>query len=491
MGGVNSGRMTGAEERKAARARAKAKTTQETALFKDQVQRQRGDRLFKVRRVYRSGIKATVGTIDSTEEDRVGAQYGGGVYELHEIDRATNQETGPVVRLTLHPSTYPPIAAYDKDPHELERSELGGGFGPPSSGSSMFRNLQGLGPEQIYAKALEEATEKVRAAQLTRDLERRLDEMNAKLAAGNAGGGGSRMDEFLQMLAAVEKLRPAPTPSYGANADPMTQVQTTLELFKQMKTVMGELGAETAGGKVTPMAEKLISSLAGVADRGFRVYEAELAFRRTGGQPGAAFAPGQPAAQGWANTRNPAQPQALAPAVVQTPASAPAGSRQAPQASQPQGWANTSRTAPRPSAAPTAAAQSQPDYSRPGVWPQATPGHSPQLSDFPNAQAFEQFQEDAMTYELVEFAKKEMAGILSGAAGFSAEQTAQAICARWRDPRAAAPWVRLRSAVTTYDTHTVLNHLIGLQPDLCPTENHRNLLGALIDLCRQYEGASV
>lgn len=471
MGGPGSGRATGKEERQAAAAAAKAKRTTETSDFLNQEALQKGDRLFKVVRVYPSGHKASLGTLPNPKDATLGAMFGGGVYELHELDRATEYETGKILKKTLHPSTYPPKKQFAKDPHELDLEGLAedrATAGPsPAAGG-----LAGLSREEMFAKAKAEAKAEFMREETQRQLERRLAELDAKLermANGDFGGAQRRtpLEEIASMFEMFKKFMPPPTPNLGgANLSAAQQLQESMELIKGMRGALKELGGEDAGGKITPMGEKLLSSLTDLAQRGFQAWE-----RTQGGAGGARVIDAPAAGGGWARTDAPAP----APAPHVPPA---AGGERALYGA---GWANTK---PRPAAAP--AAPEAP--AAPSNWPKANPNYTATRADFGTDEEWSQFQEDAMTYELVEFVKKEMAGIIAGEPGFSVFRTAEQIRGRWTVANASPAWLKLRDGMRSYDTAILVNHFCGLQPDLCPTQRHRDCLAALIDVIKDREG---
>jgi hypothetical protein len=481
-GNENSGRKTGSEERKLARQLAQQRKTAETKEFQDRAAIQRGDKLFKVKRVYANGHKATLGTIDSPRDERVGATFGGGVYELHELDRATEYETGKILKINLHPDSYPAKKNYAKDPYELERE----GAGSSTAGASLM-NLNGLTPEQIHAKAYAQAKDDMRREELSRTLERQLADLNNKIArieSGEIGAGKkSSVEEFILIAEAIKKLSPPPAPNFNGPQDPMAQMQASVELFKNMKGMFGQLSGEMGAGNISPMGERLISSLSQLADRGFRVYEKTLYLKKSGGGAGGVIE--QPA--GWANTAQPMQP----PAILPNGMAARAAARREPAPAVDEsdaGWANTAR---RPAPPQVGAKSAAAAVAKPGSWPQATPGYEPKREDFPSQPAFDQFQEDAMTFELVEFLKKEMTGIMARTPGFSVEGTAREISRRLNAPNLPTPWKRLREAVRGFTTDTLVDHLVELQPELCPTQGHRDVLAALVDVLKQIEGANV
>jgi hypothetical protein len=480
MGGAGSGRGLGKEEREAVRAAAKTKRTQETGEFLSAEATQRGDRLFKVVRVYANGHKATVGTIFSVKESIIGAQFGGGVYELHELDRATEFETGKIIKRTLHPSAYPPKKQFSMDPHQLdfeENESARAGAGP----SAAAGGLTGLSREELFAKAKAEAIAEFRREETQKQLERRLAELDAKLErmanGGMAGGTGSKLEEITAIFDMFKKLMPTPQPNFGApQLTPQQQLQESVEFLKSMRESVKVLQVETAAeGKITPMAEKMLSSLADLAGRGFSVWERSQAAngpRAAGGagrvieQEQVAPAGSEVDRQGWARTRNPAPappPQMAPPNPEQREA----------------GWALT-----RTPKATLQAAQAP----GPGTWPKANPHYNATRADFGTEEEWQSFQEDTMTFELIEFVKKEMDGLLAGTAGYSIFLTAEEIRKRWTAGTPSAAWLKLRDGIRTYDTLTLVNHFVGLQPDLCPTQAHRDCLASLIDVIKEREG---
>ncbi len=476
MGGAGSGRMTGREERATAAAAAKLKRTLETNAFLAQEAAQRGDRLFKVVRVYASGQKATLGTIHSTQDAILGARFGGGVYELHELERATETETGKIVRAILHPSAYPVKKQFAKDPHELELEDatLDRAAGGPSVSATGLGNLS---REEIFQKAKAEARTEFQREETQKQIERRLAELDLRFERMMNGDGGgmagkkSATAEILEMFDAFKKLMPAPAPNFaGANLSPAQQMQESLELFKTMKATLSGLQAETSDGKITPMGEKLISSLTDLATRGFNAWERTS--QATASRPAAAGAVDRPfvidqSNAGYAQTKKPA----------------PSAPPQPPPAAQENsGWAHTKRQAPRPAVTATAVAV------RSSSWPEPLTAYQPTRADYGTEEEWLQFQDDIMSFELIEFVKKEMEGLIAGAPGSSVFKTAEEIRARWMDPQASPAWLKLRDGLRSYPTETLVSHFIGMQPALCPSQRHRDCLATLIDVIKEREG---
>lgn len=443
MGGQGSGRFTNAEDKKAASEAAKANRTQETQEFINTLDKQRGDRLFEVVRVYGSGDKPSLGTINNSQDKNLGLKFGGGVYELYELDRATETRTGRVIKKNLHPSAYPFRKQFALDTHEIEALEVDGA----RTGAATVTNLAGLTPEQIFEKARDQARREMEEVARQKKIEEtimQLADQVKKLTENPTAAPTSMRDEMAGWFEFFKKVSPAPQPQPNFVApDPAAQLQQTVELFKSMKTVFGELGADASKGKITPMTEKLISSLSDLAGRGINAWERSQKAKE--------------AAAGKVFDERQAGNAQRPPGTSQGSA-APAGG----------GTATVTETAPRTFA----------------------PGYKPTAADFPTIQEFEQYQEDTMTFDLIKLVEYDMAGQLAGKPGFSMFRTADAIRARWTDSKADAAWLKLRDGIKSYSTEQLVNHFAGLQPELFTPGRPCDYLGALIDILKQREGAA-
>jgi hypothetical protein len=238
--------------------------TQETKEHLAMVRAQAGDRMFEVVRVNADGSKDELGTIQNSKTSTIGSTFGGGEYEIYEIERGTEMRTkrSPVKKI-LHPGTWPINPKYCKSARVMEQ-EFVHGLTPAFGSGAATSPLAGRSPEEILQLAKMQAKKEFEDEQRLRDLtaiqERTLRELEALRAAGGQVGGASNLVQMREMFGLMNEMR---GPQMNAVVQPKGPIETlkeaaeTLSVFKNLSGDLGFAG----GTKQNPMLEKLAESL--------------------------------------------------------------------------------------------------------------------------------------------------------------------------------------------------------------------------------------
>lgn len=265
MGGTGSGRPTGSTNKKKTADAAKKNRTKETDTFVQQVDKQKGDRLWRVVRRYFSGKKQIVGEIGSTRPADVGAKFGGGEYELHELDRLDN-ETGKILKMDLHPGTYPFKKKFSQEVFELELQQLQDHEeGPMASGKS---------EKQLFDEALTQARKEFEGQLQMQALQQKIDGMQKQLEGGAGGGKQSFAEQAAGFFDLFKKLQPTPpaTAPAPAAADPVAQMQNALKLVETLQGYAKKLPGAGGDGAVF---ERILGTMGNLANKALDTHLAE------------------------------------------------------------------------------------------------------------------------------------------------------------------------------------------------------------------------
>lgn len=280
------------------------------------------DRLFEVQRIYPSGKKAFVGTCQNTRLDTLGKMFGAGEYELSEVDRATNEPTNkPPLRRILHPGKYPLRPEFAKDPMDAE-AEMNPPQLPAHVAALQGGPLDTLSPQELYAKAKQDALQEFQRLQEMQTLKDQLARLETALQARPQGEAqASSMAQLREMMGLVKELMPPPIPNpLGMPLSPADSVRQGVEAIRLFQTELKGLGLDTAPAKAeNPALMKLIEALQSIATSALPALSST---RPLPVQRAQVPAPAVLAGQGHAGAAAPAP--AAAPVAAAAPAPAPA-----------------------------------------------------------------------------------------------------------------------------------------------------------------------
>lgn len=244
--------------------------TEETREHLEQLRRQSGDRLFEVERVYPSGRKAELGTIQRSNSESIGRLFGAGEYRVYEIDRGTGMRTKrPPVTKILSPAKWALIEKFSRDPADVEMEMEAARRGPEIQSMGGAR-LAGLTPEQIFERAEASAMEKMKKENERVELLHKIELMNQQLADLKNGGGAnntaSRFQEMRDMVALMNELRPPQMTPLGGGLG--GSLKEAVETIKILQTDLAGLGLAGGAAKANPALETLAKSLTEIAAEG-------------------------------------------------------------------------------------------------------------------------------------------------------------------------------------------------------------------------------
>jgi hypothetical protein len=437
MGGKGSGnnaraRLVRSYEQAAAKDQSAA-----TKLFYSQLRQQMGDKLFQVWRVYPSGKKAEVGTTENITTDQLAKMFGGGEYELHEINRTDNMPTGkPPLRKTLHPGKYPIKAEFSKDPIdiELEAAAAASAEKRATSDAAQLRDL-GLGadmtPAQIYERAraaakqeMERELEARELRTLVQQLGQKVTELQTAIATGGTAPGGSTMQQLTQLGEFMKQFMPPPvTNPINVPTSPLQQLKEALEA---MKLLQGEMQTIKSGSAGAIIGNAIKGGIEGVNPNLALLTNTLVDLAKT-----------------------------AAPYFSKVPAGVGAPAPLPMQSGQP--------------AAPAAA-------------PAPVAGAAPANSALARRATDEETK--AMMGELLEKLQRDQAAQLQQPPQGHISETVNFVRSRWNDPGNIA-WQGLKRAVLGYPDHTVIDFLKENSPTLCASAPALAWCQTLVELLKK------
>jgi len=424
MGGKGSGPTIQSKRAERIGRNASKLETAATTRFYTELHRQAGDSLFEVWRCYPSGKKACVGNTEDIRTDQLAVQFGGGDYELVQLDRSKMIPTGkPPLRKVLHPGKYPIRPEFEIDPVEMElqagRERAMQSFGGGAGGA----DLAALSPEQIFEKAKEEIRREMVAEKKLDDLQSAITNLTNQVnnlatnGAGGGGQGGGNVAMLRELLALSKDLTPVPT---AANAfmptNPADVIRGAVDAIKTFQTEMATL----PGG--SPFERALKEAPAGNPNVG--ALSQALTQIATAALPyllGRLTAPAEAAPAG---------------APLNAPGAAPLKA---------------------PAGVAVAAAQAAPT--------------EPELQ--------------TMLAELGAKLAADQTEQLSVPPAGHITNTVQWVAGRWDDPASGPAWANLKMAVRSYPEPAVLDFVGKQLPQLYDTEPKKNWVAGLVDLLRK------
>lgn len=301
-GNEKSGRGTKGEEKASKKQAAVSRQTRQTKRALDMIAQQRGDRRFKVMKVYASSAKAFVGYITEPTEDAAGLAFGGGVYECRLMNRdEPPKETGERYTLMPHPGLFPINPKFALDPHAMERN---GSMNINPAGNNAPPNNNGkrtLSEDEIYAKVERDLTKKMAEEAARLKLTTDLATLTAKLEAlqANPQQKNDFQEEAAKWFAFYKQMQPTPTPNNNAapgmagSTDALGQLSQMAANMKQFKEIAKQL---VGGESKDPFNDVLMDKVGRVLEVGLTKWENGAPMGLNTTAPTSPAAPAAPAA---------------------------------------------------------------------------------------------------------------------------------------------------------------------------------------------------